>query len=62
MSNKGDRFISKSEAAKRLDVHATSVNRIFARDGGPAPVRIGCRDKYRESDVEGYLKSKGAVL
>jgi len=61
MSNQGDRFISKSEAAKRLDVHASSVNRIFARDGGPAPIKIGCRHKYKESDVEGYLRSRGAV-
>jgi hypothetical protein len=61
MSNKGDRFISKSEAARRLDVHASSVNRIFARDGGPAPVRVGCRDKFLESEFEHYLKSRGAV-
>jgi hypothetical protein len=30
-----NRLISKSEIANRLQTHPTSVNRIFAREGGP---------------------------
>jgi hypothetical protein len=40
-----EKLISKAEVAKRLDVHPTSVNRIFARDGGPAPLKIGRHEK-----------------
>jgi hypothetical protein len=56
-----DRFLSKAEIADRLDVHPTPVKRIFAKDGGPSPVQIGCREKFKESEVEGYLKHKGIV-
>jgi hypothetical protein len=59
--SKKDRFISKSEVADRLSVHPTSVGRIFARDGGPSPVQIGCREKFRESEIDSYLKHKGIV-
>jgi hypothetical protein len=54
-----ENYIGKSVIANRLQVHPTSVNRIFARDGGPKPVKIGCRERYKESEFESYLKQKG---
>jgi hypothetical protein len=61
MSKQGDRFILPSRIAKRLECHPSSVPRIFANDDGPKPVRIGCRNKYRASEVGEYYKKKGIV-
>jgi hypothetical protein len=55
------RFVSKAEIAERLQVHPSSVKRILAQDGGLTPVKVGCRERYWESDVGGYYKKKGIV-
>jgi predicted DNA-binding transcriptional regulator AlpA len=58
--SKTDRFIPPSQIANKLNVHPSSVPRIFARDAdAPKPVRIGCRNKYKESEVDSYLRARG---
>jgi predicted DNA-binding transcriptional regulator AlpA len=55
--NRHDRLMTLSEVAGRMQVHPTSVKRIFAANKGPAPVRIGARDRYYESRFNEWLES-----
>jgi hypothetical protein len=59
MSNEKDRFTPPSQIACRMEVHPSSVGRIFARDGGPAPIKVGCRTKFLSAEVDAYLKKRG---
>jgi excisionase family DNA binding protein len=43
--------VSVSEAARRLDVHRTTIARLILRGELPA-IRVGARDRVRVADLE----------
>jgi hypothetical protein len=55
-----NKLIGRTEVAGIINVHPTSINRIFAAQNGPSAIKVGTRDKFRESDVRAWLDKQGA--
>ncbi len=49
-------FISSAELAERLGIHWRTLLRICARGDGPPAYRIGHSYRFREAEVEQWLR------
>lgn len=53
-----NRLLSTSEAADRLGVSASYLNKLRVTGGGPSFVKIGARVGYDQSDLSSWIDSQ----
>jgi len=54
----GERYFTRENLAKRLNVSAQTIAGWYVRRKGPASLRFGRHVLYAESDVRAWISSK----